>query len=704
MVKRMVKNVSIIIPNYKGIDLLRQNLPALVKNALSAEIIIVDDGSGDDSVLFIQKEYPSIKVISLTANHGFSFAINAGVKEAKGEIVYIMNSDVEVYQGFLESLISHFDKDDVFAVSSIESGGPSGEAVIPFVKFKFGIFWYWYQGIGFKPPSAIEVFCVSGGHTAYDKAKFLQLGGFDPMFRPFYAEDGDVCWRAWKRGWRTLIEPKSLVRHERKKTIGKFYKDAEILAIHWKNRFLLTWKIISSKWLFFKHIVLLPIELIVLPFCGKAEFLRGFLMAAGQLPELCASRKKAVIKNEKYSDGQLFKRFSRRPKFPPFNILYIHETSCFGGAENSLLNLAENLDKNIFKPFYVLPREGIFAKKLRALGAEVYFIEMPRISRFKGVKRAIVSLRGLVRRKKIDLIHTNSIRTNVYGAIAAKSENTPVIWHQRNLITTEKIDPDALLSFLPEMIICNSRAIARRFSRFSELPRKVKVIYNGVNLERFNPGVNCDRIRKEFNLEKKTAVIGIASRFSKNKGHEYFLREACAIKKTFDENRNLFQKKDIKFLVIGGSVFKEDEYREGYIRRLSERLGLKDSVIFCGFRDDMPELFNILDMLVLCSRAEPCGRVLFEAMASGKPVVATDTGGTPEIVLDGVAGKLFRPFERGAMTDAVIDLLKDEKTAMEMGTAGRRMAEQNFSIKKNTEEIEKTYMEILRSKNYQAAV
>lgn len=307
------KKVTIIIPNYNGKSLLAKNLPILIKYAASHEIMVVDDGSGDGSVDFLKVNYPDVIIVNLKSNHGFAYACNTGVRQANGDIVYLLNSDVAVNEDFLSAIIPYFRDTDVFAVSSFESDigdKENKEFSIPLTMFKWGIFWYWYERLYPMPSSGVEVLCVSGGHAAFDRAKFLKLGGFDNLFRPFYAEDGDICWRAWKRGWKSLYEPRSVVSHICKGTIGRFYSPFHILTIHWKNRFLLTWKNLTYPGYMIQHIFCILPELLIVPLMGKPEFTVGFFMAILQLPELLKSRKLSRVPNPVYTDADLFKRFS----------------------------------------------------------------------------------------------------------------------------------------------------------------------------------------------------------------------------------------------------------------------------------------------------------------------------------------------------------------------------------------------------------
>lgn len=694
-------DVSIIIANFNGKKLLNENLPILFSRlavsafSKSCEIIVVDDCSSDDSVTFIRDNFPQVKLITLGKNRGFSYACNAGAKKAAGRIVYFLDNDVKVCEGFLEPLINHFEKEDTFAVCSAEvltadTAELEKEVVIPLVKFKWGIFWYWYECVPNEASHSCEAFCVSGGHFACDRKKFFDLGGFDDMFRPFYAEDGDICWRAWKMGWKSIYEPKSRVQHICQATIGKHYADADIQRIHWKNRFLMTWKNLYSGFFLFKHIIFTIPESLICPFIGKTGFTPGFYSALKQLPELIKSRKRDRVAEPVFSDEAFFKRFSRPPRLPPFRILCLQETSLISGAENSLMKLAENMDKIKFKPIFILPSEGPFSRKLRQLGIEVILINFSKVCRVAGACMTVKEMLRVIKEKNAALIHSNSIRTNIYAAIAGRLSGIPVIWHQRNLITNEIVDPDRLLSFMPDRIICNSYAIARRFTRKADLPAKLRVVHNGVDIKEFNPAISGGEMRKEFNIRSDEIVVGIASRFNEYKGHDIFLQAVKIILTEMPEIAG-----NLRFLIAGGAVFEQDKPREKYLQNIVKNLNVGDKVIFTGFRDDMPKIYAAMDIFILASYTEPCGRVILEAMACAKPVIATDSGGTPEIVIDGVTGRLFKPNDARMLADKTAFLAGNITIAKKFGEAGRRRIEENFKIEKNVEQIEKNYMELI---------
>lgn len=380
------------------------------------------------------------------------------------------------------------------------------------------------------------------------------------------------------------------------------------------------------------------------------------------------------------------------PAAGPFKILFLHEGSEVSGAENSLIKLAEGLDKSKFEPIFITSAKGPFSRKLRESGIEVILIDFPKIRRVLGTYRIVKAIYRIAKEKKIALIHSNSIRPNIYASVSGRLAGIPVIWHQRNLITNEFFDPDRVFDFMPDAIICNSYAIARRFLRMNRLPPKVRVVHNGVDIEEFSPASSGVEIRKKFNINAGEIVVGIASRFHKYKGHEIFFEAAKIILTSMPEVGG-----NIRFLIAGGAVFPEDKWRERYLMDLAEKFRIGNKVVFAGFCNDMPEVYSAMDIFVLTSYAEPCGRVIFEAMACAKPVIATDSGGTPEIVADEITGYLVKPKDAAMLADKIAFFAKNTGIARKFGEAGRKRIEANFDIKSNVKKIEEIYTELIQA-------
>jgi glycosyltransferase involved in cell wall biosynthesis len=353
------------------------------------------------------------------------------------------------------------------------------------------------------------------------------------------------------------------------------------------------------------------------------------------------------------------------------------------GAENSLLNLTGKLDRRLFRPIFMCAGEGPFAQSLRALGIPVSFVEFPRLKTPNPFRiwRTAAQLVRFIRAEGVQLVHANTPRSNFYAALAAKWSGARLVWHARNLLTEGMIDLDNILGFVPDRIVCNSDAIRARFRG----RQNAVTIINGVNLDRFTPTISGRKVRDEFGIPTEAKVVGITSRLDPEKGHDCFLKAA---RELAEHHGNL------RFMIVG-KAFIDGQYREAALRRLSTDLGIADKVIFTGFRTDMPEVLASFDIFILAADAEPCGRVLFEAMSMQKPVVATNTGGTPEIVVHDETGILIPPGDPDALALAIRSLLEDEKRAAEMGRLGRKRAVERFSIEAHVRKTEALYLELL---------
>ena len=311
----MTPALSIVIPAYNGKSQLEANLPPLLEATRGRgglEMIIVDDGSADGTPEFLARRFPEITLVALGANRGFAGACNAGADSAKGEIVYFLNSDVRVLPGFLDPVLDRFSDPTVFAVGSTEIPPPGeGKLTVPVPFFRFGLFGHRYLETAGSLPRGGQVLFVSAGHAAFSRQKFLSLGGFDDLYRPFYWEDIDLCYRAWRRGWKALLEPRSAVHHSGQWTIGRFYTPHRIQSIYWKNRFLFVWKNLRDAGLVAEHLACLPLILLAFPTVKGRAVLTGFAGALGQLGEALRKRRREAGRPA-ISDREILKMFSDR--------------------------------------------------------------------------------------------------------------------------------------------------------------------------------------------------------------------------------------------------------------------------------------------------------------------------------------------------------------------------------------------------------
>ena len=296
---------TLIVLNWDGRHLLEEFLPSVVeavrRDGGAHEILVVDNGSRDDSVAFLKARYPRVRVVEMGTNRRFTGGNNAGVRAAAREVVVLLNNDMEVDPHFLRPLLDGFRDGNVFAVTSQvffqdksrrreETGATRSR---------------WLRG--FPEPYHDEippgrsgtfqpVFWAGGGSSAFDRRKFLALGGLDTLYDPFYLEDLDLSYQAWKRGWKSLLAPDSLVVHKHRGTNrGKFGDNFVDNTIR-KNQYLFVWKSITDTRWILQHFLFLPLTQARFMAQTNIGFeLRAFFKALLQFPEA------------------LYKRFRHRP-------------------------------------------------------------------------------------------------------------------------------------------------------------------------------------------------------------------------------------------------------------------------------------------------------------------------------------------------------------------------------------------------------
>jgi glycosyltransferase involved in cell wall biosynthesis len=304
----------------------------------------------------------------------------------------------------------------------------------------------------------------------------------------------------------------------------------------------------------------------------------------------------------------------------------------------------------------------------------VHALEFFPLRRVGALARTVTRLVRLVRTERVDLLHANGPQTNVPAGLAGRLAGVPVVWHARNLIYGDMWDVDRALAPLATRIVCNAEAIRRRFAGSRGWDRSVTII-NAVDTREFHPGVPRAPFRRELSLRDDAVLVGIVGRIGLGKGHEHFVEAAVRLLRDTPGRGG-----DAHFVVVGDPLFDEDAWRADALRRAVKDAGREDRIRFVGYRRDVPEVMRGLDVLVLASDAEPCGRVLFEAMASGTAVVATDSGGTPEIVRDGREGLLVPPRDPAALARAVGALVADGGLRARLGAAGVARVAAEFTI------------------------
>jgi glycosyltransferase involved in cell wall biosynthesis len=350
-------------------------------------------------------------------------------------------------------------------------------------------------------------------------------------------------------------------------------------------------------------------------------------------------------------------------------VVYLDHVGGLSGGEIAILRLVPHLLG--VDPHFILAQDGPFADALTQAGISTEVLPMAEGSR--GLSKDSVTLGALrsaiavpstaayivrlavwLRRMRVDLVHTNSLKAGVYGSIAGRLAGVPVVWHVRDRIATDYLPGSAVRMIramtrrLPAAVICNSEATlttlgpsARSSSRYTVVPEVLAVSERR--------GAHSSR----------PMTVGMVGRLAPWKGQDLLLR-------AFAES---FPGGDARCVLVGAAMFGEDDYSEA-LRRLADELGLLGRVEFRGFRSDIwPELGR-MDLLVHASIIpEPFGQVIIEGMAAGVPVIAAAAGGPAEIIRHDVNGVLYEPGDRAALAEAMRQLAADPERRRRLSEA-----------------------------------
>ncbi len=280
-----------VIPNWNGAYLLEKHLQAVIDVTSGGEIIVVDDKSTDNSVALLKEKFPQVRIILKQRHEGFASTVNVGVEAAHGEIVLLLNTDVEPTKGFLISLLPHFRDQQVFAVGCLEKSFEDNVTVLRGrgeAHWQKGFFVHWRGEI-----DKTDTAWVSGGSGAFRRSIWLKLGGMDQLFNPFYWEDIDLSYRALKAGYKLVFEPKSLVEHYHEEgKIKREFSPQEVKKIAYRNQFIFIWKNLSDNKLILEHIYWTPLRFVQAAVTGDFFLIQGYFAATLRLPGVILSRRK----------------------------------------------------------------------------------------------------------------------------------------------------------------------------------------------------------------------------------------------------------------------------------------------------------------------------------------------------------------------------------------------------------------------------
>lgn len=295
----MTRPVSVILPSLDRRELLEQNLPPLLEElaarALGDEVVVVDDTGADVLSAWLAGRFPGVRAVARATNGGFANALRSGVEAARHELCLSLNTDVRVRPGFLDPLVACLGDAHVFGVvPRVLLNGEEGR-----IESLTGLQWRdgeadfhqpALEGALERPPfRPTPVAFAVGGAWLFRRREFLDLGGFDPLFAPFYWEDIDLCWSAWRAGRPTIYQPASVVEHHHRGTIRGVAGEEAVLAAIRKNRWLFQWKHLDAG-LLPEHLGALYRHALDAWLCDRRAELVALALAFEQLDEALARR------------------------------------------------------------------------------------------------------------------------------------------------------------------------------------------------------------------------------------------------------------------------------------------------------------------------------------------------------------------------------------------------------------------------------
>jgi len=303
---------------------------------------------------------------------------------------------------------------------------------------------------------------------------------------------------------------------------------------------------------------------------------------------------------------------------------------------------------------------------------------------------ALAELTWLMKKQRYDIIHTHNSKAGFIGRLAGKIAGVRIIVHNIHGFAFHEFEKpprrklfihlERFAAKFTDKLITVSEPLREWGLKLAiGNPEKYVTIYSGIDLEKFDVNIDIKEKKLRLGIEPEDKVIGVVSKLWEGKGHECILQAARDV---------IDQVPDVKFVFVG----------EGYLRKklesLARKLDLSDHVIFTGFRTDIPEITATFDIALLASFFEGLGRVLLEAMALGKPVIASRVGGIVDVVDDGKTGILVSPGNSASLAEAMIRLLRNDGLRIRMGNAGRARIDAKFSAKTMINQIQMVYNEL----------
>ncbi len=370
-------------------------------------------------------------------------------------------------------------------------------------------------------------------------------------------------------------------------------------------------------------------------------------------------------------------------------ILYVLPVGERGGLEVVLLQILKSLDRSAFGPGVAVLEDGPFIAELRETGTPTWVIESGRVRNVPRAAATIMRLTRLVTEEGIDVVHTMNAKAHLYGGSAAAVCGLPCVYHLHG-VPRPSLTRDGVVSALSVALpaartVACSQFVADGFHEAWHSRRAVRVVRNGLIAPTLTPSPG--QLRAELRIPDGATLIVMVARLQRWKGVHVFIEAAAQVARL---------RSDVHFLVVGGALFGLEETYGLDLRSRVATLGLDGTVVFTGHRIDVDRFFAAADVIVHASiEPDPFPTVLLEAMAAGKPVVASDLGGPREIVIEGETGYLVPPDCADRLAESILSLIENPDLRLRMGRAGAARFGAHFGAGRMAGELQAMYLQLV---------
>jgi glycosyltransferase involved in cell wall biosynthesis len=365
----------------------------------------------------------------------------------------------------------------------------------------------------------------------------------------------------------------------------------------------------------------------------------------------------------------------------PVRVAQVMATGTNGGAQEHVFSLVSRLSPDRYDVRVVSLSHGSSVRRLQKAGFEVSVVDEP------DDRRAVRALAEALAEFEPEVVHNHMYRAEVVGTRAAyllgeQGCRRPAIIstvHSSRVRCVDDREQLRQLTPLMDRLIVVSKAIERKIADEGRLGAPVNLIYNGVDLDRYNHQQPCCTLHEDYSIPEDAPIVGVVARLEAEKGHRTLVEAWADVLKGISN----------AWLLIVGEGSERDA-----LEAQAEALGVSERIVFTGRREDVPAVTAALDVAVLPSYREAQGLSVLEAMALNRPVVASNVGGIPEMIEDGATGLLVPPGDSQALAAAIVRLLKDHPYADMVARGGHALVHDRFCIELMVSQISNIYDEV----------